>query len=109
MAGGGVAGNIVAGMEIKPAPLPGEHDGIFYVAVGPTKIGFFAVKRGLFKNKLGELLVEYSRDDLQTLEIERGVMLTAHFLFQDDTHYALLCAGMNRGKLKTVQALLVPE
>ncbi|MDY7080118.1 MAG: hypothetical protein SXV54_24825 [Chloroflexota bacterium] len=106
---GRVVGEKLADVALKSASLPGDHEGIHYVAVGPTKVGFFSVKRGLFKNSLDELLVQHSRSDVQTVEIESGVMPTAHFVFRDGTHYVLKCARINLGKLKEAQELLVTQ
>ena len=49
MVGGGLVGEIVAGMNLKPASLPGDHEGIQYMAVGPTKVGFFSIN-GMHSN-----------------------------------------------------------
>ena len=106
---GGVVGEVLAGVDLKPASVPGDHKGIHYVAVGPTKVGFFSMKRGLFKPALDKLLVEHSRSDVQTVEIKSGIMPAAHFVFRDGTHYALTCPRINLGKLKKVQELLVTQ
>lgn len=103
---GGALGKAVAGIVLKPAATPGDHKGIHYVAVGPTKVGFFSMKRGLFKPSLDTLLVEHARRDVEAVELERGMMTTAHFVFQDGTHYVLMCPGIHRGKLKRVKAAL---
>ncbi|MDY7041432.1 MAG: hypothetical protein SVX38_11265 [Chloroflexota bacterium] len=104
---GGVIGDVLAGFDLKPASLPGDHAGIFYVAVGPNNVGFFSLKRGLFKTSLDQLLVQHLRSDLQAMEIESGVMPTAHFVFQDGKHYVLMCPRIHLGKLKKVRELLV--
>jgi hypothetical protein len=106
---GGVVGDVLAGVDVKEASLPGDHTGIHYVAVGPTKVGFFSMKRGLFKPSLDQLLVEHSRDDVQTVEIKSGMMPAVHFVFRDGTHYALMCPRINLGKLKKVRELLVTQ
>jgi hypothetical protein len=106
---GGIVGGILTGVDLKPASLPGDHEGIHYVAVGSTKVGFFSVKRGLFKNSLDNLLVQHSRSDVQTVEIESGIMPAAHFVFRDGTHYVLMCPRIQLGKLKKVQELLVTQ
>ena len=41
---GGVIGSVLTGIDLKPASLPGDHTGIFYVAVGPNNVGFFSIK-----------------------------------------------------------------
>ena len=108
--GGGVlghlAGNILAGVDVKEASLPGDHTGIFYVAAGSNNVGFFSVKRGIFKNSLAELLVKHPLSDIKVLEIEKGMMPTAHIVLQDGTHYALMCARANLKKLKKLQEAL---
>ncbi|RLC84930.1 MAG: hypothetical protein DRI79_12125 [Chloroflexi bacterium] len=106
---GRAAGEILTGAALEPASVPGDHEGIHYVAVGPTKVGFFSVKRGFFKNSLDELLVQHSRSDVQAVEIESGVMPTAHFVLRDGTHYVLKCARINLGKLKEVRELLTTQ
>lgn len=103
---GGIVGDLLAGGEVEEASLPGGHEGIHYVAVGPTKLAFFSIKRGLLKNSLGELLVEHPRSDVQAMEIESGVMPAAHFVLRDGTHYVLVCPRIQLGKLKKVQELL---
>jgi hypothetical protein len=106
---GGLVGEALAGIELKPAAVPGDHEGIHYVAVGSTKVGFFSMKRGLFKASLDELLVEHPRSDVQAVEIESGAMPAVHFVFRDGTNYVLVCARINLGKLKKVQEILTPQ
>jgi hypothetical protein len=106
---GGVIGDVLTGIDLKPASLPGDHTGIFYVAVGPNNVGFFSMKRGMFKTSLDQLLVQHPRSDLQAMEIESGVMPAAHFVFQDGTHYVLVCPRIHLGKLKKVRELLVTQ
>ena len=109
MAGGGLVGAVVAGMKLQPASLPGDYESVQYMAVGPTKVGFFSIKVGLFKNKIGELLVEYPRSDVQTLEIQKGVMPVVHIVLKDGTHFVFVCARIQLKKLKAVQELLVAQ
>jgi hypothetical protein len=37
-------GKVLTGSDAEPASLPGGHEGIHYVAVGATKVGFFSMK-----------------------------------------------------------------
>ena len=106
---GGVVGDILTGVELKPASVPGDHGGIHYVAVGSTKVGFFSMKRGMFKPSLDKLLVQHSRSDVQTVEIKSGMMPAVHLVFQDGTHYVLMCPRIHLGKLKKVRELLVTQ
>jgi hypothetical protein len=79
------------------------------VAVGPNNVGFFSLKRGLFKTSLDKLLIQHPRSDLQAMEIESGVMPAAHFVFKDGTHYIMVTPRIHLGKLKKVRELLVTE
>ena len=79
------------------------------MAVGPTKVGFFAMKRGFFKPSLDELLAEHPRSEVQAVEIKGGLMPKVHFVFKDGTHYVFMCPRANLGKLKKVRKLLVAE
>ena len=106
---GGMVGEALANVAVKPASVPGDHEGIHYVAVGPTKVGFFSIKRGLFKTSLDELLIQHSCSDVQTVEIKSGIMPAAHFVFRDGTHYVLMCPRIHLGKLKKVRELLVTQ
>jgi hypothetical protein len=106
---GGAMGEVLAGIDLKPAAVPGDYQGIHYVAVGSTKIGFFSMKPGLFKPSLDELLVLHSRSDVQTVEIQSGAMPAVHFVFRDGTNYVLLCPRINLGKLKKVHEILTPQ
>jgi hypothetical protein len=106
---GGAVGEALAGIDLKPAAVPGDHQGIHYVAVGPTKVGFFSMKQGLFKPSLNELLVQHSRSDMQSVEIKGGAMPAVHFVFRDGTNYVLLCPRINMGKLKKVHELLISQ
>jgi len=106
---GGVVGEILTGVDLKPASVPGDHKGIHYVAVGPTKVGFFSMKRGLFKPSLDKLLVQHSRSEVQTVEIKSGIMPAVHFVFRDGTNYVLMCPRINLGKLKKVQEMLAAQ
>jgi hypothetical protein len=106
---GGAIGEALAGIDLKPASPPGDHSGIFYVAAGPNNIGFFSLKRGLFKTSLSELLVKHPRSDLKVMEIESGAMPAAHFVFQDGTHYVMVTPRIHLGKLKQLRKELIGE
>ncbi len=102
-AAGALFGRFATG-SLQKSQLGGG--GIYYVAVGPSKLAFFSVKRGLIKNSLGELIVEYPRSDLQSLDIKKGIMPKAHFVFKDGTGFVLMCARALKGKLKKVKQAL---
>jgi hypothetical protein len=63
----------------------------------------------MFKTSVNELLVEHPRSAVQTVEIESGIMPKAHFVLADGTHYVLMCARINLGKLKQVRELFATE
>jgi len=106
---GGAVGEALADTAVKDPSLPGGHEGIHYVAVGSTRVGFFSMKRGLFKPSLDRLLVEHPRSEVQAVEIEGGLMPTVHFVFRDGTHYALACPRAYLRKLKKVRKLLTGQ
>jgi len=106
---GGLAGEALADLAIKDASLPGDQAGIFYVAVGPTKVAFFSMKRGLFRPSLDRLVAEHPRSDVLAVEIKGGFMPTVHFVFRDGTHYVLACPRAHLGGLKKVRKLLVAQ
>jgi hypothetical protein len=103
---GSLVSSALAGSDVKGSSLPGDHKGIIYMAVGADDVAFFSVKQGLFKNSLTQLLSQYPRSEVKAVEIEKGVMPTAHIVFQDGTHYALKCAKINVKNLNKVQELL---
>lgn len=105
---GRAAGHLMVGDAIDEPSLPGEG-GVYYVAVGPAKLGFFTVKQGLVRTSVGELLVARPRSDLRSLEVTFGYLSKAHFIFTDCTNYLLMCSRMQRGKLKKVREILVPR
>ncbi len=103
----GLIGEALADVAVKEATLPGDHEGLHYVAVGETKVGFFAMKPGLFKPSVDRLLVERPRSEVQAVEIEKGMMPTVHFVFQDGIHYVLKCPRAYLGKMKKVREALM--
>ncbi len=103
----GIVGEALAEVAVKDPSLPGNHEGLHYVAVGETRVGFFSMKPGLFRASIDQLLAEHARDDVRAVEIDKGFMPTVHFVFQDGTHYALKCPRAHLGKMKKVQAALM--
>ncbi len=103
----GIVGEALADVAMKDPSLPGGHEGLHYVAVGETKVGFFSMKPGFFRPSVDKLLVEHPRGDVRVVEIEKGLMPTVHFVFQDGTHYVLKCPRAYLGKMKEVREVLV--
>jgi hypothetical protein len=106
---GGAVGEALTGIDLNPAAVPRDHQGIHYVAIGPTKVGFFSMKRGLFRPSIDELLVQHPRSDVQAVEIKRDAMPAVHFVFRDGTNYVLMCPRIHLGKLKKVQEILTSQ
>jgi hypothetical protein len=104
---GGLVGEALADVAVKDASLPGDHEGLFYVAVGETKVSFFSMRPGLFRPSLDRLLVERPRSEVRAVEIEKGLMPTVHFIFEDGTHYVLKCPRAYLGKMKKVREVLL--
>ncbi|HID88477.1 MAG TPA: hypothetical protein EYP52_02015 [Anaerolineae bacterium] len=103
----GVVGKALVDVAVKNPSLPGDYEGLHYVAVGETKVGFFAMKPGLFRPSVGQLLVEHPRSAVRAVEIEKGLMPTVHFVFEDGTHYILKCPRAYLGKMKEVRQVLM--
>ena len=87
---GAVAGRKAGELEERPVDIVVIVEGTFEPLV---------VRR--------KLLAKHPRSELQTVEIESGVMPAAHFVFKDGTHYILVCARIQLGKLKNMRELLV--
>ena len=102
---GKALGSALAGAELKEATAPGNHTGSCFMAVSQNKVGFYAVKQGLFKNSVGQALAEHPRGDVKAIEVEAGMMSTVHIVLQDGTHYVLLCAKFNQKALQKVKEL----
>lgn len=107
--GKGLMQNLAPGTELKEASSPGNHRDSCYMAVGNNHVSFFAVKQGLFKNSLGDMLAKHPRSEIKAMEVESGMMSTVHIVLQDGTHYVLLCAKMNRKNLGKVKETLFPQ
>ena len=105
---GSLVGRAVAAAEVKGATSPGGHKGVIYMAVGPTKIAFFAVKVGFLSNRIGKELDQFPRTAVKAVEIQKDFMPTAHIMLKDGTHYTMKCAEDNVKHLKKAQSLLNP-
>lgn len=101
---GGAVGGMLSG-DLKPASSPGGHKGPLYVAVGPSKVGFFSVKQGFLKPSIKDILAEHPRNDVLAVEIGSGYMPTVFFVFKDGSNYVFKCAKINVKNLKKVQKL----
>jgi hypothetical protein len=106
---GGVVGRVVVDAlhgEQKGPSTPENHSGIMYLALGPSKIAFFSVKRGFFSNSIKDLLVEHPRSDVTALEIEGGVIPKFSIVFADGTNYAFECGRIFLKDVKKVKEAL---
>jgi hypothetical protein len=111
---GGIVGSAVVaaaqtalGRDMKEPTTPGSHQGLMYVAVGPTKVAFFSVRRGLLKASIKELLVEVPRDDVAQFEVGGGALTSSlAVVLRDGTNYRLEVARAYRGKAQRVQQAL---
>jgi len=102
---GKAAGHLMVGASLQEASLPGEG-GVYYVAVGPARLGFFSVKQGLVRTSVGDLLVVHSRSELVSLDVKYGYLSRVQFIFADGTNYVLMCSRMQRGKLRRLHEVL---
>lgn len=84
------AGGIVEQMAAQPGTntqTPDGHIGPMYIAVGATKVAFFAVKQGFFSNSIKALLVEYPYQAVQAVAIKREFIPKITWAFTDGVVY----------------------
>jgi hypothetical protein len=88
----------------KTSSSVADHKGYMILAAGPTKIGFFVMKRGLISNGIGNLLAEHPREDIAKLEVGSGLATAGVALeFKDGSSYALEVPRASKGKLEKLQ------
>lgn len=89
----------------ETAFVPGDHKGYMVLAAGKTKLGFFAMKRGLMSNSVGELLAERQRDEVSRFEVDgKGIATSAVDIeFKDGSAYALEVPRASKGKAQKLQ------
>lgn len=102
---GAVASAALAGKQ-KNVTTPGGRKGNLYVALGPTKLAFFTLKQGLFKNSAKELIAEHPRSDVTEFEIEGGFPPKFSISFADGTQYNLECGNVMLKQVKKIKAEL---
>lgn len=90
---GGAIGLPTSGGPAVQGTTPGGYRGTLYMAVGITKVGFFATKQALTGPKVGELLLEIPRRSIVSLELGEG-RLSSPFtiVLEDGTRFNLECA-----------------
>ena len=99
---------IAAAME-KPDSshkTPGNHRGVLYVAVTPTRVVFHKMKMGMFQTKVGKPLVSVPRSQLAAVTKTKGYAPTVSFLLRDGTNYVMMCTRMDRQHFEQTQAVL---
>ena len=111
---GGVLGGIVGGAiaEAVSHRVSGStkallgYEGLLYLAVGPTKVGFFRLKQGLLKSSVGETLGILRREAITAMTVGGG-MVTAPVMIalNDGTTIALKVPRIHKGKVEKVAAL----
>ncbi len=106
----GVAGQAIASATMnKKAPTsPGEHSGYIVMALGPSKLSFFKMKRGLLSNSPGDLLVEVPRESVTNYAIGGGA-LTSELTIElnDGTVWALEVPKVGKGKAEKLRKELL--
>jgi len=106
---GGVAGSVAtdaltAGSGNASGIL--GHAGLMYMAVGPTKVGFFTLKQGLLKSSVGDVLGVLRRDAVASMTIGGGALTSAMMLaLTDGTTIALEVARTQKGRAERIAAL----
>jgi hypothetical protein len=103
---GSLAGSAIGaalGSNAKAPTTPGNYKGLAYIAVTPTQVAFFSVKRGLLKNSIKELLAQHPRGDLAGMEVGGGIIPSVTVAFNDGTIYAMEVAKIQKGKADKVK------
>ena len=104
---GGLAGAAIGSAMARksgPTALPGDYKGLMYVAAGPSKVGFFAVKRGLLKNAIKAPLFEVPRGQVRGFEVGGGTLSSSITVtMADGSVYALECGRALKGKAEKVR------
>ncbi len=110
--GGGAVGAAAAAMgasamnsKKETTFLPGDHKGYMILAAGKTKLGLFAMKRGLLSNTVGELLAERGRDEVSSFVVDgKGIATSAVDIeFKDGSAYLLEVPRASKGKAEKLQ------
>jgi hypothetical protein len=102
---GGLVGTAMSGKK-EGVTTPANHIGPMFLALGPSKIAFFTLKQGFFKNSAGQLLVQHPRADVTALDIEGGFPPRFSIKFADGTHYGLECGKMFLKHVKKIKEAL---
>ncbi len=106
---GGAIGSGIAQAAGGPPKVtsPGGYQGVMYMAVGPTKVGFFGTKQGLIGRSLKDLLLTVSRGSITTFEMHGGALTCPLAVALDDgTVFALEVPRAEKGKTEKIGALL---
>jgi hypothetical protein len=105
---GGAVGGAIAGVMsgAKSPTTPGGHNGLFYMAVGPTKLAFFSVKQGWVSQSIDKLLAVHLKRDVADLQVDGGIVPKISILLEDGTNYEFECGRLFLGKVKSATSLL---
>jgi hypothetical protein len=109
---GGAVGSAAAAMGASAAASkgatafePGSYHGYMVLAAGKTKLGFFAMKRGLLGNSVGALLGERGREEVSRFAVDgKGIATSAVDIeFKDGSSYALEVPRASKGNAQKLQ------
>jgi hypothetical protein len=86
---------------------PAGYEGLLYIGVGSTKVGFFRVQKGLMGPGLKELLLTTPRESIASFELGGGMVTCPLKIgLSDGTLFALEVPRAHKGKAEKVGALL---
>jgi hypothetical protein len=107
---GGVAGQLAAdkiGNKKAPSLPGGQRSGYMVVALSPTKLAFFKMKRNLIRSSAGDLLEARPRDTVTRFELGGGALTSQLAVeFEDGTNYELEVPRAHKGKAEKIAAAL---
>ncbi len=112
---GGVAGVLIAGAMNKgtgrnPTAVSLPPHSLVFVALTPSRLALFAVKRGFLKNKLGEPLAIVPRvGGVRAFTVSGGLAASPLTIeLTDGRVFALEVPRLGKGKAQQIAAAFVP-
>jgi hypothetical protein len=106
---GAAAGAAVsmAGSRTQTITTPGGYQGLMYLAVGATNVGFFKVKQGFVGPSLKELLLVVPRASIEQFEMSGGKLTCPLTVaLSDGTVFPLEVPRAYKGKVEKIGEML---
>ena len=103
---GGAIADAVSGRMSGPEKDLLGYQGLLYLAVGPTRVGFFRLRQGLLKASVGDVLGILRRDAVTAMTVGGGFATApVAIVLNDGTTIALEVPRIHKGRAEKVAAL----